>query len=548
MARLSKKQFVKFALCFAVSTFAAWAQTDPGPRPVGAQSATFAGPTSGGVALLPTPVVDTRQPPDTNGNEGAGRVLANAGGFGPFWARTGAKFGQLASVNGAVDPSSNNPTLLGLGPGFNGNSCFMCHSQPAIGGTSPGVGTPGFTQNPEIIVATAFGAANPENLSAFITPNGPIREARYILNENDPSRLTLDGGVHPLFSIQGRSDAPGGCVLAQPDLTTQFANKNVIFRIPTPTFGLGLVENVQDSDLVNNAAQEHTLNSTVQNGVLNRNGNDGTVTRFGWKAQNKSLLLFAGEASNVEMGVTNEIFQNERVPGSGCTGNTLPEDTVHTTFPTGDTAADTDVFVSSDIENFAIFMRINGAPAQCDFASGVDGSGNALCNPLSASAQAGLTVFNNIGCNVCHTQSFTTQPSEVAGLSNRTFQPFSDFALHHMGSNLADGVTQGGAGPDQFRTAPLWGLGQRLFFMHDGRATNLVQAIQAHSSNPRACVAAAATAAFTVTFPLQGNATGLFTPSSASLFCGSEANGVISAFNALNSTDAQNLLNFLRSL
>ena len=546
MARFSR--FVKFALCFGVSTFAVWAQTDPGPRPVGAQFATFAGPTSGGVALLPTPVIDTRQPPDTNGNEGAGRVLANAGGFGPFWGRTGAIFGQLASVNGGVDPSSSNPTLLGLGPGFNGNSCFMCHVQPAIGGTSPGVGTPGFTQNPQITVANAFGALNPENLSAFITPNGPIREARFILNENDPSKLSLDGSVHPLFSIQGRSDAPGGCVLSQPDISTQFANKNVIFRIPTPTFGLGLVENVQDADLVSNAAQEHSLNPTVQNGVLNRSGNDQTVTRFGWKAQNKSLLMFAGEAANVEMGVTNELFQNERVPGSGCTGNPLPEDTVHVTFPTGDTPADVDVFVSSDIENFAVFMRINGAPAQCDFASGVDGNGNALCNPLSASAQAGQTVFNNIGCNVCHTESFTTQPSAVAGLSNRTFHPFSDFALHHMGSNLADGVNQGLAGADQFRTAPLWGLGQRLFFLHDGRTSDLKQAILAHASNPLVCVVTGSTEAFTVTFPLQNNATSLFTPASASLFCGSEADGVVASFKALDSTDQQNLLNFLRSL
>jgi len=559
MHRRSKRSLVQFALCLGVGTTqllftcttAAVAQTDPGPRPVGNQTAVFAGPKSGGIALLPTPVVNTRQPADANGNEGAGRVIANnaaANAAGKFWGNSGAVFGQLVTVNGATDPGSGNPTLTGLGPGFNGVSCLMCHSQPTIGGSSPGPGTPGFTQNPELIAATLNGASNPEDLSLFITQNGPVREARFILNENDPHKLALDGGVHQLFSIQGRTDAPGGCVLAQPDISTQFANKNVSFRIPTPTFGLGLVENVADADLVNNAALEHGINSGVKNAVLNRNGNDGTVTRFGWKAQNKSLLLFSGEASNVEMGMTNEIFQNERTTGTNCTTNPLPEDQTRLTFPAGDTPGDVDSFVSSAIENFAVFMRFNGAPGQCDFASGVDGTGAAVCNPLGASAQAGLTVFNTIGCNACHTQSFTTQPSIVQGLNNRTFQPFSDFGLHHMGATLADGVTQGIAGPDQFRTAPLWGLGQRLFFLHDGRTTDLVQAIQAHASSPIICFATADTQAFTVTFPLNGNSTASFLPAAATASCGSEANAVIASFNHLGATDKQNLLNFLRSL
>lgn len=566
MSRFSKQPVFSCASCLVgvtmalfsicISTVVARAQCppgtacDPGPRPVGSQTATFAGPVNtSNIPLLPTPVVNTRQPADANGNEGAGRAIANSGTFGKFWGNSGAVFGQLASVNGATDPASGNPTLLGLGPAFNGNSCFMCHAQPTIGGTSPGVGTPGFTQNPQLTVATAFGASNPENLSPIITANGPIRETRFILNEND-STPTLDGGVHDLFTIQGRSDAPPGCVISQPDITTQLANKNAIFRIPTPTFGLGLVENVADADLVNNAGLEHSLNSSIQNAVLNRSGNDGTVTRFGWKAQNKSLLLFAGEAANVEMGMTNELFPNERTPGTDCTGNPLPEDNtrVSASIQTGLNPQDTDSFVSSAIENFAVFMRLNGSPGQCDFASGVDGNGNALCNPLSASAQAGLAVFNSIGCNVCHTQSFTTQPSGVQGLSNRTFQPFSDFGLHHMGSTLADGVTQGNAGPDQFRTAPLWGLGQRLFFLHDGRTSDLKQAILDHFSNPVNCVITASTQIFTVTFPLDSNAISTFFPVAGGTFCGSEANAVVTNFNNQSVTNQQNLLNFLRSL
>ena len=95
---------------------------------------------------------------------------------------------------------------------------------------------------------------------------------------------------------------------------------------------------------------------------------------------------------------------------------------------------------------------------------------------------------------------------------------YSDILLHHMGPNLADNVSQGVAGGDEFRTAPLWGLGQRIFFLHDGRTNDLVQAIQSHSSN--------------------GNRT----------YPSSEANGVVNGYNRLSPSDQQDLLNFLRSL
>jgi CxxC motif-containing protein (DUF1111 family) len=310
---------------------------------------------------------------------------------------------------------------------------------------------------------------------------------------------------------------------------------------------LGLVENVSDADLIGNAEREHSLNPSIQNGLVNLAGNDGTVARFGWKAQNKSLYLFSAEAFNVEMGVTNEVFPNERVPGTNC-GSAFPEDQTNTVFQTGLAPGDVDVFVSSAVENFTAFMRFNGAPGQCDFASGVDSAGNALCRPLSDSARSGLQQFNRIGCASCHTQSFTTQPSGVPGLSNRTFQPFSDFAVHHMGSTLADGITQGLAGPDQFRTAPLWGLGQRLFFLHDGRTSDLKETILAHSSPRNNCYTSLASQIFTVNFPPNHNATSLFTPASATLSCGSEANDVVEQFQRLTASQQQDLLNFLRSL
>ena len=135
-------------------------------------------------------------------------------------------------------------------------------------------------------------------------------------------------------------------------------------------------------------------------------------------------------------------------------------------------------------------------------------------------------------------------------MGGATIHPFSDFAVHHMGSNLADGVIQGGAGPDEFRTAPLWGVGQRLFFLHDGRASNLVQAITQHSSTNNECVTTTSDLRFFVDTTNTGNpnVVSFFEPTVNTQTCGSEANTVISNYSALSTSQKQDLLNFLRSL
>jgi CxxC motif-containing protein (DUF1111 family) len=347
--------------------------------------------------------------------------------------------------------------------------------------------------NPQVAVAKA--AKN--DVPSFIKSDGPVREARFVVNRDG----TPDGGVHDLFVITGRGDAPNGCKIKQPDFAAELAKKNVIFRIPTPLFGLGLVENVPDDKLEDalgaNNALKHSLGVS---GEFNRSGNDGTITRFGWKAQNKSLLIFAGEAYNVEQGVTNELFPNERETDPTCQSSIgHPED--HTNLApllsSGSQASD----YSSDVVNFAAFVRFLAAPTP-------------VPDPTSTSMSTskGRQTFQKIGCNACHIISQTTGASGYTAQSEVTFSPFSDFALHDMGKRLADGVSQGNASGREFRTAPLWGVGQRIFFLHDGRTSDLYQAIMEHASD------------------------------------GSEANAVISTFKLLSPTDKQDLLNFLRSL
>jgi CxxC motif-containing protein (DUF1111 family) len=406
-----------------------------------------------------------------------------------------ARFQEIDSVSGTVAGEAGS----GLGPAFNGDSCAMCHAQPTMGGSSPGLTSPQKpVPNPQVAVATLHGAKN--TMPAFITASGPVREARFV----------SDGGVHDLFTIAGRSDATG-CTLAQPDFANELAAHNVIFRIPTPLFGLGLVENTPDAvlqaSLAANQQQKAAMGIT---GRFNTSGNDGTVTRFGWKAQNKSLLIFAGEAYNVEQGVSNEAFPNDRSAVAGCVFNATPEDFTLTDPTAGPRQL-------SDVVNFAMFARLLAPP---------------VAVTSSASELRGQSLFTNVGCAMCHTPSLTTAQSIFTGMSNVTYQPFSDFALHRMGATLADGVVQGSASGDEFRTAPLWGLGQRLFFLHDGRTSNLLDAIQAHSTPNSACSP-----------PPPGGR-----PPAPPGNCTSEANQVIAQFNAFSTSDQQDILNFLRSL
>ena len=418
----------------------------------------------------------------------------------------------LAQFNEHQTVTGDNP---GLGPRFNLDSCGGCHSQPAPGGTSPAANIfPNVGANPQSqVIANGVVSGATNTIPFFVAANGPVRESRFPFffdqfGNADPNNP--NGGVEDLFTVSGRADA-GSCSLQQPSFNAANAANNIIFRIPTPTFGTGLMANIDDSTLQQNRANNLNNNFGI-GGDFNHNGNDGTISRFGWKAQNKSLMIFAGEAYNVEMGISNELFQQDRpLPGEDGNGGTggqglpanclnlagigYPEDITHS----GGTTAST---VTSDVGLFNTFMEFLDQPTASTTTPGG-----------AASIANGRSLFSAIGCANCHTPSLRTQPSNLtAGLGNATANLFSDLEVHHMGVGLADNVSQGGAGGDQFRSAPLWGVGQRIFFLHDGRTSNLITAINQHDSS------------------------------------GSEADLVIDNFQSLSASQRQDILNFLRSL
>jgi CxxC motif-containing protein (DUF1111 family) len=384
---------------------------------------------------------------------------------------------------GLEDFSEEEGVSDGVGPRFNFVGCAGCHQQPAIGGTSP-------ASNPLFRVMDDLRYAG-NVMPSFITRDGPIREARFQFNP-DGSR---DGGVHTLFVITGHPEARG-CNLRQEDFERQIRNRNIVFRIPTPTFGLGLIEHIRDATLLANLnADSSTKRSFGISGRPNRNGNDGTISRFGWKAQNQSLLLFSGEAYNVEMGITNELFQSEREENTSCQFAPVPNDVTP------------NVNLIGAIENFANFQRFLAPPRPSfDTPGGRDSIGR------------GRQAFASVGCALCHTPSLRTGTTTVAALANKEAHLYSDLMLHQMGPGLADDILQGAARGDEFRTAPLWGLGKRVFFLHDGRTNDVLEAIRAHRSD--------------------GN----------SKFGPSEANAVVDRFNRLDERTKQDLANFLRSL
>ena len=424
-------------------------------------------------------------PGPRGGNAGAGGQMANLTvKESKFFDAGLQEFGEVQSVDGSAEDTEE-----GLGPRFNSNSCVSCHAHPAAGGTSPPV-------NPQVSVATQAQVDKVTVTVPIISANGPVREVRF----------ATDGGVHDLFTIAGLPGTPETCTLSQPNFEAAAGGgfPGILrFRIPTPLFGLGLIEAIEDFTILSNVQGGKPFGIA---GSVNRNGNDGTVTRFGWKAQNKSLVIFAGEAYNVEQGITNELFPDERGEGGAPDSQDCrrilpaPQDLVNYELTQPQQVID-------NVNAFANFMRFLAPPVPVTSYGTV----------TTAQITAGETAFNKAGCGICHKKSMNTGIHATAALANKAVNLFSDLLLHDIATG--DGISQGGAKGDQFRTAPLWGVGQRLFFLHDGRSTDLVDAINQHGGEAARVI---------------NNFKGLST-------------GADAPFN-LDATARQNLVYFLRSL
>ena len=230
-------------------------------------------------------------------------------------------------------------------------------------------------------------------------------------------------------------------------------------------FGLGLIEAIPDDAILLNAASRKPDGITGRASiVLDVASGQRRVGRFGWKAQQATLLAFAADAYLNEVGITSRLFPQENAPNGDlhllalCDVIADPEDDVDP------------VTGKADIDTFADFMRFLAPPPQL---------------PLTDSASSGQALFKQIGCATCHTPVLYTGDSSVAALDRKPVRLFSDLLLHYMGT-LGDGIAQGTANPREMRTAPLWGLRASAPYLHDGRAATVNAAIRAHDGEAAA--------------------------------------------------------------
>jgi CxxC motif-containing protein (DUF1111 family) len=356
----------------------------------------------------------------------------------------------------------------GLGPIFNERSCSACHANGAIGGAG---------QN----IERRYGTLTNGVFNGLAATGGSLRQ---------------------LFGIGGYNPSPG--VNCQSGTDANPAPGATIFagRMTTPTFGLGLVELIPDGTIQGIAAAQPasirgvavTNQIHLTSGIFTRGQTH--VSRFGWKAVHASLADFAADAYLNEMGITttscaagavvNDFATENRANRAPTNAviNGCPDDLVPGT--DDDFAAEENncagglTEVQDDVANFAFFMR-NLAPAP----RGVDNSQG-----------RGLTEFNREGCNGCHV---TTTFTVTANGRSQSFQPFSDFLVHDMGT-LGDGIGNDGdsvAVTRRMRTAPLWGIRFRNGLLHDARTSDKTAAINAHDGQGAAARGAfqAATAA-----------------------------------------------------
>ena len=315
-------------------------------------------------------------------------------------------------LDGKDDFEKTEDVAGGLGPIFNRDSCVACHSSPATGGASA-------------INVTRFG-------------------------------MTVNGKFDSLDSLGGSLLQENAITPEAQEFVPSIANV-VIHRNSTPLFGLGLIDAIPDSEIVRNAKaypNEHIKGRVGW--VTDVVSGKRMAGRFGWKAQQATVLGFAADAYRNEMGVTNRYFPTENAP-NGDLVRLAKTDFVQD-------PEDAPATGLADFEKVANFMLFLAAPP--------------VTKPTPATA-SGKMLFDVAACSLCHTPTMRTGYSKIAALNNKEVRLYSDLLLHDMGS-LGDGIVQETATGRDFRTAPLWGIAQSAPYLHDGRAVTIDEAIKGH--------------------------------------------------------------------
>lgn len=343
----------------------------------------------------------------------------------------------------------------GLGPIYNGRSCVKCHVHPGTGGSENGTA---------------------ENVTHF----GVVHDGRFL------SSFEIGGPVQQRLSIAGDPEAPDCQMPAENAIAHQAANPLITrsIRHTPPVFGFGLIDGIADADIVANERAERRFSSVkgftnwaVEMeiiGAFTGLGIDFTRTqpfgasrvgRFGWKSQTATLHMFSADPFNIELGMSNPWFKRENTPDL----NPVPPECDVATNKVNDPDGQMSL-------RLFYFQALVAPPPRAR---------------ITGKVARGERVFDEIGCTDCHRKSYRTVDDyympwpdgtahRVEALSGKTFHPFSDFLVHDMGPELADGRVMGRAAGNFWRTTPLWGARFKTRFLHDGSATSMGEAIMRH--------------------------------------------------------------------
>jgi CxxC motif-containing protein (DUF1111 family) len=366
-----------------------------------------------------------------------------------------------------VAPSPT-PARDGLGPLFNINSCQNCHIQA-------GKGHPPLTDN-DLFLSTLVRLSIPAKTDAqraMLKTVGVVPEPTYGDQLQIHGIDGVKGEATPRFTyteIKGTFKDGENYTLLQPKLLIEGLNYGKLHenvqtsaRIAPVLIGLGLLETLTETDILAHADPEDKDGDGISgraNYVWDVALQKTMLGRFGWKANQPSVVQQTATAFNNDIGITSTLR-----PQASCTAkqsecNKQPDG--------GKPEAPPNL-----VEAVAFYASLLAVPARRD----VD----------DASVLQGQKLFRQAGCAACHTPAFTTSRKEgFPALEHQPIQPFTDLLLHDMGEGLADKRPDFEANGNEWRTAPLWGIGLvetvngHTRFLHDGRARNLMEAILWH--------------------------------------------------------------------
>jgi CxxC motif-containing protein (DUF1111 family) len=346
----------------------------------------------------------------------------------------------------------------GLGPMFNAQSCSSCHEHdgPAR--------LPERDGDPELGLLLRLSVPGPDgtpvddpNYGGQLQDhaiNGVPAEGHVRITTTDIEGTYADGTTYTL--------AKPSYEIVDPAFGPLPDDLMISPRLAPAVFGLGLLESIPESTIVAKADPDDADGDGIS-GRVNRVTDERTgqtvLGRFGWKANVPTIEQQTGAAFNGDIGITSSIF-----PTQDCTA-------VQTACAAAPTGGEPELD-ENKLQRVTFYTRTLAVPAR-----------RAVDDPTNVE---GEQLFGQLGCASCHTPEVSTGPSDLEPLANQVIRPYTDLLLHDMGDQLADGRPDGEATGNEWRTAPLWGIGltetvsRHTRFLHDGRARNLTEAILWH--------------------------------------------------------------------